>query len=72
MPAARPEDEIAPRVERQADRVRGMRPDEEADDADRGDDMSNPELAEDRRLQDGRDDMVEDAKTEQDQEYTSG
>lgn len=49
-----------------------MRPDKEADDADRGDDMGNPELAEDWLLQEGRDDMVEDAKTEQDQEYTSG
>ena len=61
-------DEIGLRVERQADRVHVVRPHDEADEADRDHGIGHADIAEDRLLREGRDDLADDAEARQDQD----
>src|SRR3546814_11669080 len=59
-------------VDVEADRVHVVRPDEEADEADRDHRVGHAEIAEDRLAREGRDDMADDAEAGQDHDVDLG
>src|SRR3546814_10277625 len=59
-------------VDVEADRVHVVRPDEEADEADRDHRVGHAEIAEDRLAREGRDDMADDAEARQDHDVDLG
>ena len=68
----RGEDEVALHVQRHAHRVHVVGPDEEADHADRHHGVGHAEIAEDRLLREGRDDVADDAEAGQYQDVHLG
>ncbi|MND51374.1 hypothetical protein D3C80_423610 [compost metagenome] len=63
----RGENEITLRIERQANRVHVVGPDDEADSADRHHCIGHAEITEDRLFREGRDDVADDAEAGQDE-----
>src|SRR6478736_8199032 len=66
------EGEIGLRVDPDAGHEQMVRPHHEADDADRDDGIDHAEIAEDRLLREGRDDLAHDAEARQDHDVNLG